>query len=77
MSLLVVVEAFLIRRMAKHALCIRLRVQGLIENLFLAFVLRRRPTLPLFVLLLNHHHMIEVFLMLSSAFFCKNILNYF
>jgi hypothetical protein len=62
MSLLVVVETFLIRRRARLSFCLRLRAQGLIGNLFLAFVLGRRPTLPLFLLLLNHHHMIEGFL---------------
>jgi hypothetical protein len=62
MSLLMTVEAFLIRRRAGLAFCLRLRARWLIENIFLAFALGRRPTLPLFLLLLNHHHMIGVLL---------------
>jgi hypothetical protein len=62
MSLLVVVEAFLIRRRASLAFCLRLRARGLIRNLFLVFALGRRPTLSLFLLLLNHRHMIGVLL---------------
>jgi hypothetical protein len=42
--------------------CLRLRARGLIGNLFLAFVLARRPTLPLYLFLLNHHQMIVVLL---------------
>jgi hypothetical protein len=62
MSLLVVVEAFLIRRRDRHAFCLRLRARGFIGNLFLAFATMRCPTLHLFLLLLNHLHMIENFL---------------
>jgi hypothetical protein len=61
MSLFVATEAFLIWRRARLAFCLRLRARGLIKNLFLAFGLERRPTLPLLLLLLNHHHMIGVF----------------
>jgi hypothetical protein len=60
MSLLVAVEAFLITRRARLAFCLRLRARGLIKNLSLAFALGRCPTLPLFLLLLNHHHMIGI-----------------
>jgi hypothetical protein len=69
MSLLVVVKAFIIRRRARLAFCPRLRAQGIIRNLFLAFAIGRRPTLPLFLLLLNYHHMIEVFLNAILSFF--------
>jgi hypothetical protein len=62
MSLLVAVETFLIKRRARIAFCFRLRVRGLIRNIFLAIALGRRPRLPFFLLLLNHHHMIGVFL---------------
>jgi hypothetical protein len=72
MSLLMVVEAFLIRRRARLAFCLRLRARGLIGILFLAFTLLSNTTLPLFLLLLkaSHathsnsqlHHMIGIFL---------------
>jgi hypothetical protein len=61
-SLFVVVEAFLIRRRARLAFCLRLRARGLIGNLFLDFALGRHPMIPLFLLLLNHHHIIGVLL---------------
>jgi hypothetical protein len=51
MSLLMAVEAFLIRRRARLAFYLRLRAQGLIGNLFLAFALARHRMLPLFLLL--------------------------
>jgi hypothetical protein len=60
MSLLMVVEAFLIRRRTRLVFYLRLRARGLIKNIFLAFTLGRCPMLPLFLLLLNHHHMIGV-----------------
>jgi hypothetical protein len=69
MSLLVTVEAFLIRRRVRLALYLRLRAQGFIENLFLVFALWRCQTLPLFLFLFNHHHIIGIFL--------NAILNYF
>jgi hypothetical protein len=65
----VAVEAFVIRRSARHAFCFRLRARGLIKNPFLAFALKRHPTLPLFLLLLNHHHMIGVFLNAILVYF--------
>jgi hypothetical protein len=61
MSLLVAVEAFLIKR-ARLAFCLKLIARRLIENLFLAFALGRHLMLPPFLLLLNHHHMIGVLL---------------
>jgi hypothetical protein len=69
MSLLVVVEAFLIKRRARLAFCLRLRAGGLIRNLFLAFALGRRSMIPLFILLLNHHHMIGVLLNAILSYF--------
>jgi uncharacterized membrane protein len=60
MSLLVIVEAFLIRRRARLAFCLMLRARGLIRNLFLAFAPGRRSTLLLFLFFLNNHHMIGV-----------------
>jgi hypothetical protein len=62
MSLLMIVEAFLIRRRVRLAFCLRLRARWLIRNLFLAFALGRCLALSLFLLLLNHHHMIGVLL---------------
>jgi hypothetical protein len=71
MSLLMAVEALLIRRRARLAFCLRLRARGLIGILFLALTLGRHPTLPLFLLLkASHathsdsrlHHMIRIFL---------------
>jgi hypothetical protein len=58
----VAVEVFLIRRMDRLTFCLRLRARGLIKNLFFAFALGRHSTLSLFLLLLNHHHMIGVLL---------------
>jgi hypothetical protein len=55
-------ETFLIGTRTRLAFCHRLRARGLIRNFFLAFALGRHPTLPLFLLLLNHHHMIGFFL---------------
>jgi hypothetical protein len=39
-----------------------LELDGSSETFFLAFALGRRPTPPLFLLFLNHHHMIGVLL---------------
>jgi hypothetical protein len=63
------VESFLINRRVKHAFWLRLRARGLIGNIFLAFALGRRLMLPLFLLLLNHHHMIEVLLNAILSYF--------
>jgi hypothetical protein len=62
-------EAFLIRRRTSLAICLRIRALGLIRNIFLPFALGRHPTLPLFLLLLNHHHMIGVFLNAILSYF--------
>jgi hypothetical protein len=67
MSLLMAVEAFLIRRRARLAFYLRLRAQGLIGNLFLVFALARHRMLPLFLLLWAINKWLGFFLMLSSA----------
>jgi hypothetical protein len=69
MSLGMAMEAFIIRSRARFDLWLLLGARGLIRNLSFSFSFRRCPRLPLFVLLLNHHHMSGVFLMLSSAVF--------
>jgi hypothetical protein len=57
MPLGMALEAFIIRSRARFDLWLLLRAWGLIRNLSFSFAFRRRPTLSLFVLLLNHHHM--------------------
>jgi hypothetical protein len=69
MSFLMAVEAFLIKRRVRLVFYLRLRARGLIGNLFLAFALGRCPTLPIFLLLLNHHHMVGVLLNAILSYF--------